>query len=128
MTIEKACEITGIRMHELSRVSLTALSKIIRAEKLRPESDYVLCKYTKTEYVEAYETILNNAKEENNMSKDYYKQIDTAIRSYEEYKPYHQLTIDQITDKIDWCWKWKKITEGQMEELVNRIIKVMEDN
>lgn len=62
------------------------------------------------------------------MSKDYYKQIDTAIRSYEEYKPYHQLTIDQITDKIDWCWKWKKITEGQMEELVDRIIKVMEDN
>lgn len=61
------------------------------------------------------------------MSKDYYKQIDTAIRSYEEYKPYHQLTIDQITDKIDWCWKWKKITEDQMEELADRIIKVMEE-
>lgn len=58
--------------------------------------------------------------------KDYYKQIDNALRSYEEYKPYHQYSIDWITDRIDWCWKFRKITEDQMEELANRAIEIME--
>lgn len=57
--------------------------------------------------------------------KDYYSEIDKALKSYEEYKPYHQYSIDWITDRIDWCWKFKKITEDQMTELADRIIKVM---
>lgn len=57
MLIDRACEITGIRMHELNRVSLTALEAVIRQEKAARESDYILRRYTKAEYIEAYETI-----------------------------------------------------------------------
>ena len=56
----------------------------------------------------------------------YYNIIDNAIKSYENYKPYHQYSIDWICDRISWCWKWRKITEEQMKELTNRIIIVME--
>ena len=60
--------------------------------------------------------------------KDYYGEIDNAIKSYENYKPYHQHSIDWITDRIDWCWKFRKITESQMEELANRIITILEES
>lgn len=56
----------------------------------------------------------------------YYTQLDKAIKSYEDYKPYHQYTVDWICDRIEWCWKWRKITEEQMQELVDRICYVME--
>lgn len=59
MSIEKACRITGIRMNELSRINVSALKDVISSEKARPEGDYILYNYTKAEYVEAYETILN---------------------------------------------------------------------
>lgn len=59
--------------------------------------------------------------------KDFYTELDQSIKCYEEFKPYHLLTIDQITDKIDWCWKFRKITEEQLQDLTDRIIKVMED-
>ena len=58
--------------------------------------------------------------------KDYYKEINNALKSYEDYKPYHQYGIDWITDRIDWCWKFRKITKDQMEELADRIIKILE--
>ena len=57
--------------------------------------------------------------------KNYYKEIDEAIKSYEEGKPYQTKSIGWICDRIDWCWKWKKITKAQLEELADRIIKVM---
>ena len=60
--------------------------------------------------------------------KDYYSEINKAIQSYENFKPFHNYSIDWITNRIDWCWKWKKITQEQMEELVDRICKVMEYN
>lgn len=58
MLIDRACQITGIRMSELNRVSITALKAVIKSEKANPEIDYICKKYTKAEYVEAYETIL----------------------------------------------------------------------
>ena len=58
--------------------------------------------------------------------KDYGREIDKAIQSYEEYKPYHTHTIDWITDRIDWCWQFRKISKEQMEEFAGRIIEVME--
>ena len=58
--------------------------------------------------------------------KDYYKEIDNAIKEYEDYKPYTRHGIDWITNRIDWCWKFRKITESQMEELANRITDVMD--
>ena len=57
--------------------------------------------------------------------RDYYEEIDNALKSYECYKPWHEKSIDWICNRIDWCWKFKHITEKQMEELANRVCKVM---
>lgn len=59
--------------------------------------------------------------------KNYYEEINKALLSYEDCKPWHDKTISWICDRIDWCWKWKKITREQMEELIDRICKVMEE-
>lgn len=58
----------------------------------------------------------------------FYKEIDTALKSYEEFKPYHSRKIEWITDRIYWCWKWKKITREQMEELAMRATNILEGN
>ena len=58
----------------------------------------------------------------------FYQEIDTALKSYEEFKPYHFRKIEWITDRIYWCWKWKKITREQMEELTMRAINILEGN
>ena len=55
------------------------------------------------------------------MVKDFYKEIDEVIKSYENFKPYHTKTLEWAADRVEWCWKWKKITEAQMEELAERI-------
>ena len=60
--------------------------------------------------------------------KDFYKEIDTALKSYENFKPYHERDIDWICHRIDWCWKWKKITKSQMEELATRTTKILDEN
>lgn len=59
---------------------------------------------------------------------NWYNKINAAIREYEWYKPYKQYSIDWICSYIDWCWKWRKITEAQKDELCDRIIKVMEED
>lgn len=56
----------------------------------------------------------------------FYNEIDKALKSYEEFRPYHPYKISWISDRISWCWKWKKISQKQMEELADRFIKVME--
>lgn len=61
----------------------------------------------------------------NKSVKNYYGEIDKAIISYEECKPWHTHDIDWICNRIDWCWKFRHITEQQMDELVNRICEVM---
>ena len=61
------------------------------------------------------------------MAKNFYEELNKALKSYEEFKPYHQYKLDWIADKIDWCWKFKKISEDQMKELTDRICKVFEE-
>ena len=56
----------------------------------------------------------------------FYSEIDKALQSYENYKPYHTRNIEWISNRISWCWKWRKITRAQMEELCDRVIKVLE--
>ena len=60
------------------------------------------------------------------MKINYYDEIDNAIIEYENYKPYHTKTTEWICNRIDWAWKWRKITEAQMNELADRITKVLE--
>lgn len=56
----------------------------------------------------------------------FYNEIDKALQSYENYKPYHTRNIEWISNRISWCWKWRKITKEQMEELCDIAIKVLE--
>ena len=56
----------------------------------------------------------------------YYNEIDKALKSYENFKPYHEKNIDWICNRIDWCWKWRKITEKQMEELAARATAILD--
>lgn len=58
--------------------------------------------------------------------KDYSAQLNTALTEYENRRPYKQYSIDWICDRIDWCWKWKKITEKEKDSFCERIVKVME--
>ena len=58
--------------------------------------------------------------------RDYYAEIDKALQSYEYCKSWHDKTIDWICNRIDWCWIFKHITENQMEELADRVCKVMD--
>ena len=68
---------------------------------------------------------MNNQKEE--MIMKFYLEIDKALKYYEENCPYKSKTISWICDRISWCWKWRKITKEQMEELADRACKVMEE-
>ena len=56
----------------------------------------------------------------------FYSEIDKALQSYENYKLYHTHNIEWISNRISWCWKWRKITKEQMEELADRCCKVLE--
>lgn len=56
----------------------------------------------------------------------FYNEIDEALQSYEYYRPYHPRKIEWICNRIDWCWKWRKISKEQMEELCDRVIRVIE--
>ena len=56
--------------------------------------------------------------------KDYYKQLDGWVRMFEQCG-YCPAKIEVVTDKIVWCWKWKKITEQQKNELCDRMVEVM---
>ena len=60
--------------------------------------------------------------------KDYYKEIDKVLTEYEEHKPYHTRDIDWACNRIAWCYKWKKITQKQMEELANRATAILDEN
>lgn len=58
--------------------------------------------------------------------KDYYAQLNRWVSQYE--KPgVREVSSDTITNKICWCWKFRKITKEQMEELCNRMTEVFYD-
>lgn len=57
----------------------------------------------------------------------YYEQIDKALKSYEEYKPWHEKSVDWICDRIDWSWKWRKISESEMVELTSRVTNLFKE-
>ena len=60
------------------------------------------------------------------MAKNYYDELDQALKSYEEFKSWHEKNVSWICDRIAWCYKWKKITEEETDELTDRICKVMD--
>ena len=40
----------------------------------------------------------------------YYNEIDRVLKEYENGKSWHTKSIDWVINRIEWCWKWKKIT------------------
>lgn len=56
------------------------------------------------------------------MEEKWYEGIDVHLRRLEEGKTPSR-TILWIVDRISWCWKWRKITKEQMEELAERVIR-----
>lgn len=57
---------------------------------------------------------------------EFYNEIDKALQSYESHKPYHTHRMEWITDRIVWCWQWRKITKAQCDELCERAIAIMD--
>lgn len=58
---------------------------------------------------------------------DYYKEIDDALKSYEQYKPCHFRDLDWIANRIDWCWKFRHISESAMTEFVDRFCAILNE-
>ena len=58
------------------------------------------------------------------MKKDYYKEIDTELIHLENNQ-YSRRSIEWISNRIDWCWKFRKIKDEQLTELTERVIKLL---
>ena len=55
---------------------------------------------------------------------NYYEEIDNALKRYEECRyPTHE--VSWITDRIWWCWKFRKITRDQMIDLTDRATSIL---
>ena len=52
-----------------------------------------------------------------------YEKIDRALKQHENHK-YAERSLESIASYLDWAWKWRKITEEQKDELVNRWLVV----
>ena len=55
-----------------------------------------------------------------------YNLLVKAIERLEQGKYTGGLDIDWCCDSITWLWKWRKITEEEMESLCDRMIAIME--
>lgn len=53
--------------------------------------------------------------------RNYYSEIDKVLKQYENHEPWKTQTVEWVCNRIEWCWRWKKITEEQMEELADRV-------
>ena len=60
------------------------------------------------------------------MARNYYDEINKVVIEYEEGKSWHTKDINWAADRIDWAWKWRKITKEQMEELADRVSAIFE--
>lgn len=60
--------------------------------------------------------------------KDIYKELSKRIDHLERYtgSVHFETELYTISGKIDWAWKFRHITEQQMNELCDRIIKLNE--
>jgi hypothetical protein len=57
----------------------------------------------------------------------WYEGIDINLKRLEEGR-YALRPIEWVADRIAWCWKWRKITEEEMNELTERVIRYNERN
>jgi hypothetical protein len=62
------------------------------------------------------------------MNNKYYNEINKVVTEYENGKSYHVRNIDWAADRVVWCWKWRKISKEQMEELADRITAIFDND
>ena len=55
-----------------------------------------------------------------------YEKIDRALKQHEQHK-YAERSSESIAAYLDWAWKWRKITEEQKNELVDRWLAIWDD-
>lgn len=68
---------------------------------------------------------MNSKKKVKKVKKTEYEKISETLERLELCKyPIH--SSDWCADRITWAWKFRKITEDQKNELVDRTIKVQE--
>ena len=60
--------------------------------------------------------------------KNYYNEINKAISEYENHHPYPTKSTSWIANRIDWCWRFRKISESELEELANRMTNIFKNN
>lgn len=55
-----------------------------------------------------------------------YDKIDKALTRLERggCAPFN---IDWCADRIDWAWKWRRITQKEMEELADRVCILLDN-
>lgn len=55
----------------------------------------------------------------------YYEKIKTILNRLEQgkYTPYN---VSWCIARIDWAWKWRKITKEQMDELAGRCCALLD--
>lgn len=59
------------------------------------------------------------------MARNYYKEIDSELQRFEAFiRP--SKGISWCANRIDWCWKFRKITSQQKDELCDRVIALFE--
>lgn len=61
--------------------------------------------------------------------KDFYQELSRKIDFYEEHywiDDDRKSRLQAITNKLEWCWKFRKITEEQLHELCDRVTKLWE--
>lgn len=58
-------------------------------------------------------------------TRNWYEELDREVK-IQEGNGYKFHDIHWVCDRIDWCWQFRKITEEQMEELVDRVCEVMD--
>ena len=54
------------------------------------------------------------------MNNKIYQKIDRFLKQHENHK-YHEKSLDDIADYINWAWKWRKITREEMENAADRV-------
>lgn len=65
-------------------------------------------------------------KKKTHKKRDYYRQLSDILSSYERYQ-YDPIPLSWVSDRISWCWKFRKITEEQMAELCERITRIFNE-
>lgn len=53
--------------------------------------------------------------------KNYCKEIDSAIKEYEDGKPYKTHRLEWVAERVEWCYRWKHITHKEMSNFCDRI-------